>query len=111
MSLVSDMALLAATLAAAQAAQAGGRPTAEAVAAAAGTLLGQWMAAAHAAVAAGGLLAGEGPAALLAAWDWGPVLQQAALQLTQRSGNGSMGHVRRALQRSVRQLCSALQRA
>ena len=91
-------------------------PSLDAVVAASGALLGSWVAAARTAVVQGGLLSEEAMAALLAQWDWQPVLQQAALQLVPQRGGGSpagaasMAEVRRAMQRSVRQLADLVRR-
>ena len=118
---MSDTALLAASLAIAerQAQQQLGSPqalSADAVAAEAGGLLQAWVPAAQAAVVGSGLLSAEAMAALLAQWDWRPVLQAAAAQLLQQRGGGANGssanvaEVRRAMQRSVRVLADLIRR-
>lgn len=114
---MGDTALLAATLAATQQ-QAGLSPgaaaPADAVAAAAGALLASWLAAAREAVLRSGLLPEDALTALLAQWDWQPVLQQAAAQLCGGGGPGSeagIAQARRAMQRSLRQLADAIRRA
>ena len=120
MSLMGDTALLAATLAAAQQAQQqpgaspGAAPPADAVAAAAGVLLASWLAAARDAMIRGSLLSEDALAALLAQFDWQPVLQQAAAQLCGGGGPGGeagIAQARRAMQRSLRQLADAIRRA
>ena len=120
---MSDMALLAASLAIAQQQQqqqqqGGGAPTAESVCSAAGSQLGCWLGEARAAVTQSGALSEEAMAALLAQWQWQPVLQQAAAQLTQQRGVGgangggaSMAEVRRGMQRSLRQLADLMRRS
>lgn len=111
---MSDVALLAATVALSQQQQEQQQAVcAESVAVAAAALLGPWLTDAQAAVVRGGVLSQEAMAALLAHWDWRPVLQQAAAQLVQdRSGGAagaaSMAEARRAMQRSVRQLAAMI---
>ena len=127
---MSDMALLAASLALAQLQQQGAGVSPEAVCSLAGSQLGAWLAAAQQSVTQSGILSEQAMAALLATWDWQPVLQQAALQLAhqqrqqqQQGGGGDGGstrspaangantaEVRRATQRMVRQLADLIRR-
>lgn len=125
-SLMSDVALLATTLAQAQLRQQGGATAAsspEALCSAAGSQVAAWLAAVRSSVTASGILSEEAAAALLQHWDWQPCLQQAALQLAaqqqptlqpQRSGGSGNGatsaELRRAMQRSVRQLADLIRR-
>ncbi|KAL4458064.1 hypothetical protein ABPG75_012929 [Micractinium tetrahymenae] len=123
-SLMSDVALLVTTLAQAQLQQQGGSaaaaaPSPEALCSAAGSQVAAWLAAVRSSVTASGILSEEATAALLQNWDWQPCLQQAALQLAalqlpQRSGasgnGGNSAELRRAMQRSVRQLADLIRR-
>jgi hypothetical protein len=121
-SLMSDTALLAASLALAQLQQQGAGVSPEAVCSLAASQLGAWLAAARQSVTQSGILSEQAMAALLAQWDWKPVLQQAGLQLAhqQHGGGGSTrsptangantAEVRRATQRMVRQLADLIRR-
>lgn len=123
-SLMSDAALLAATLAQAQLQQQGGAAAAaasspEALCSAAGSQVAAWLEAVRTSVPASGILPEEATAALLQHWDWQPCLQHAALQLAARqqpqrsAGNGNAANgaeLRRAMQRSVRQLADFIRR-
>lgn len=147
-SLMSDVALLASSLAltrlqqqqqgcspAAAAAVAFDACSAEAVCAAASRQVNTWLGEVRASVTSSGILSEAATSALLSQWDWQPVLQQASLQLTQQqqpaaaqqqqlrgsgrsggSGNGCGGgpnsaELRRAMQRSVRQLADMIRRS
>lgn len=90
--------------------------------AAASQLLSGWLAEAQAGLVAGGLLSQQAAASLLSQLDWQGVLRQAAVQVLQRrreqggSKLGVMGspggvEVRRAMQRSLRQMADAIRQA
>jgi hypothetical protein len=97
---------------------------AAAVHGAASQLLGLWLADAQAGLAAGGVLPHDTAAMLLGQLDWGSVLQQGTVQVMQRQqeqrgggraggGMGSPGgvEVRRAMQRSLRQMADSIRQA
>ena len=139
-SLMGDVALLAAALAIAQqqqhqrnGQQPGGlaaQTSAEQLCAAAAAQLASWLGGARVALTQGGILPAEAMDALLSKWDWQPVLQQAVLQLVQQqqqqqqgqpggaggassssNGGSTMAEVRRGMQRSVRQLADLIRRS
>jgi hypothetical protein len=119
-SLMSDTALLATSLAITEQRQLQGKAgspatlSVDAIAAAAGRLLESWLPAARAAVLGSGLLPSEALAALLLQWDWQPALQQAAARLVQSNGGisstSNVAEARRAMQRSVRMLADLVRR-
>lgn len=120
--LMGDVALLAAACALPPQLQQAGADNAAAVHVAAAQLLGSWLAEAQAGLVAGGVLSQEAAAGLLGQLDWQEVLRQAVAQVVQRQqeqaggGAGVMGspggvEVRRAMQRSLRLMADAIQRA
>lgn len=120
-SLMSDTALLVATLAIAQQPQqqqqADSRAmvSTDAISVAAGRLLESWLPAAQATILGSKLLSREALTALLALWDWRPILQQAASQLVHhndgmQAGSGHVSDARRNMQRSLRQLADFIRR-
>ncbi|KAI3435522.1 hypothetical protein D9Q98_001588 [Chlorella vulgaris] len=134
-SLTSDMALLATSLAIQQQQQQqGGSPAPgtsaaaaapEAVCVASGAVLSGWLCGAGEGVVCSGAMSRATVASLLELWDWQPVLQLAAQQLTGAQGEQGQGpgggtsststspsaaQVRRSVQRSVRLMAEELRR-